>query len=261
MERTTILERTTVREALAALDTIAPPHLALGNDPRGLLVGDPKATLTGIVACLDVTHRAVEAARKYGANLIIAHHPLIYQPARTLRADEPHPGSVVLACARHGIAVACAHTNWDVAQGGINDVLTELIGLTESRVLRLTAPESGDGIGRVGLLREPLTATDFLNKLGNVLGIAPRTLTPTRALAVQCVAVCGGAGAELMGEAIAAGADTLVTGDIRHHEFVVAAEQGFLLVDGGHHATENPGARELGRRLGAALPGVSVTFV
>ena len=126
-------------------------------------------------------------------------------------------------------------------------------------MLRVT--DAPDGIGRVGLLPEPLTATDFLNKLGNVLGIAPRTLTPTRALAVQSVAVCGGAGAELITDALAAGADTLVTGDIRHHEFVAAAEQGFLLVDAGHHATENPGAQELGRRLEQALEGIPVTFV
>ena len=249
----------TIKDALAALDTLAPPHLALGSDPRGLLIGDPKAALTGIVTCLDVTSRAVETAKKVGASLIVAHHPLIYQPAKTLLASEPHPGSVVLACARHGIAVACAHTNWDVAQGGINDVLAELLGLVEIKVLRVT--DAPDGIGRVGLLPEPLTATDFLNKLGNVLGIAPRTLTPTRALAVQSVAVCGGAGAELITDAQAAGADTLVTGDIRHHEFVAAAEQGFLLVDAGHHATENPGAQELGRRLEQALEGVTVTFV
>jgi GTP cyclohydrolase I len=251
----------TIRDAIAVLDTLAPPHLALGDDPRGLLIGDLRAPLTGIVACLDVTHRAVEAARKAGASLIVAHHPLIYQPARTLLAQEAHPGSVVLACARHGLSVACAHTNWDVAEGGINDVLAGLLGLTEVKVLRQTAGESGDGIGRVGLLPEPLSATDFLNKLGNVLGIAPRTLTPTRALAVQTVAVCGGAGAGLVPDALAAGADTLVTGDIRHHEFIAAAEQGFLLVDAGHHATENPGARELGRRLGQLLEGVPVTFV
>ena len=248
-----------IRDAIAALESIAPTHLALASDPTGLLIGDLKAPLTGIVACLDVTQRAVETARKVGASLIVAHHPLIFHPAKTLRADEPHPGSVVLACARHGISVACAHTNWDVASGGVNDTLADLLGLSDVKVLRITSEPYG--IGRVGLLREPLTATDFLNKLGNVLGIAPRTLTPTRALAVQSVAICGGAGAELMADALAAGADTLVTGDIRHHEFIAAAEQGFLLVDAGHHATENPGARELGRRLEQALEGVSVTFV
>ena len=94
-----------------------------------------------------------------------------------------------------------------------------------------------------------------------MLGIAPRTLTATRAYAVQSVAVCGGAGAELLPEALAAGASALVTGDIRHHEFIAAAEQGFLLVDAGHHATENPGAKELGNRLAAALPEISVTFM
>jgi len=242
-----------VRDILVALDTIAPPELALGNDPRGLLIGDPKATVTGIVVCLDVTMAAVERAKRVGAQLIVAHHPLIYYPAKTLLASEPHPGAVALACARHGIAVACAHTNWDVAQGGTNDVLAALLGLESVRPLR--------EIGRIGDLREPLTATDFLNRVGNILQIAPRTLTPIRAYAVQSVAVCGGAGAELLPDAIAAGASTLVTSDIRHHEFIAAAEQGFLLVDAGHYATENPGAKELGRRLGEALPEVVVTFV
>ena len=249
----------TVRDVLVALDTIAPPHLALGSDPRGLLIGDPKASVTGVIACLDVTMAAVEKAKRVGAQLIVAHHPLIFYPAKTLLATEPHPGAVILACARHGIAVACAHTNWDVAPGGINDVLATLLGLENVRVLKHTFEEHG--IGRIGELREPLTATDFLNRVGNELGIAPRTLTPTRAYAVQSVAVCGGAGAELITEALATGASALVTGDIRHHEFIAAAEQGFLLVDAGHHATENPGAKELGRRLAAALPDITVTFV
>ena len=133
----------TVRDALLALDTIAPPHLALGDDPRGLLVGDPNAALRGgITVALDVTAAVVEAARQQNAGLIVAHHPLIYTPLRRLCADDAHPGAVVLACAAAGIAVACAHTNWDVAPGGINDVLANLLTLSDVRPLQITYRES-----------------------------------------------------------------------------------------------------------------------
>lgn len=249
---------TTVREVLRALDTIAPPSLCLGSDPRGLLLGDPAARVTKIVTALDVTAATVAKAERIGAELIVAHHPLIFHPLKAIRADDPHPGAVVLAAARAGIAVACAHTNWDVARGGINDVLATLLGIENLRPLRITLEP--DGIGRIGELREPLSASDFLTRVGNTLGLTARTLTPTRAYAVQSVAVCGGAGAELMADAIAAGADTLVTSDVRHHEFVEAAERGFLLLDAGHAATETPGARELGVRLAALLPSVVVEF-
>src|SRR5687767_12312196 len=98
-------ESLTVADALKALDAIAPPHLALENDPRGLLVGDPSAAVTRIAVCLDVTLPIAQEAQRQGAQLIVAHHPLIYHPLRTVRADEAHPGAVVLFCARAGIAV------------------------------------------------------------------------------------------------------------------------------------------------------------
>lgn len=354
-----------VRDVLAALNTIAPPHLALEGDPTGLLVGDPDASVTGLVAALDVTASVVKAAQEAGAEMIVAHHPLIYHPLKAVRADDPHPGSVVLACARAGIAVACAHTNWDVASGGVNDVLAGLLGIEAPKPLRVTYRESlvkvsvfvpsawrvavmnamaaagagaiGDydrcafwasgtgtfrplpgadpflgavgrpefvaedrlemiapegrwravvaamkavhpyeevayevyplknttaeyGLGRVGNLGESLTPAAFLARTRAVLDFPEvRMVGPTDRL-VRRVAVCGGAGAGLMREALATGADALVTSDIRHHEFVDASERGFLLLDAGHAATETPGARALGDRLRDALPELSVLF-
>ena len=130
-----------IHEIIAALDTIAPPHLKYGNDPTGLLIGDPAAEATGVAVALDVTSAIVTVARAAGANLIIAHHPLIYHPLKTVRADEPHPGGVVLNCIRHDIAVACAHTCWDIAPGGVNDVLANLLGLQNARPLHITYRE------------------------------------------------------------------------------------------------------------------------
>lgn len=355
----------TVRDAVAALDAIAPPSLCLGDDPRGLLVGDPDAALTGIVAALDVTLPVARSAAAAGASLVVAHHPLIYRPARNVRADDPFPGRVVWECARAGLSVACAHTNWDVAPGGVNDVLGALLGLSDLRPLRRTAetalvkvvvfvphahaeavidamaaagagalgdydrcafaaagegtfrPRDGArpfvgtvgvpervaesriemiaprdrwtavidaaraahpyeemafdvvpllngadarGIGRIGTLETAMEPSAFLDRVRAALAFDAVRAAPTSGRAIRRVAVCGGAGAELMADAVAAGADALVTADVRHHEFVDAHARDFLLVDAGHAQTESPGARALGRRLADALPGVPVRF-
>jgi dinuclear metal center YbgI/SA1388 family protein len=356
----------TVSDVCATLDVIAPPHLAFENDPTGLLVGDPDASVERVVVALDVTAPVVEGAKARDATLIIAHHPLIYHPLKAVRADEPHPGAVVLACARAGIAVACAHTCWDVAPGGINDVLAGLLGLQETRPLRITyceplvkitvfvpteyqygvldamaqagagaigdydrcgfwaagtgtfrplpganpflgqvgqmetvveerlemiAPErhwraivaamkaahpyeevaydvyplkntaAEYGIGRVGVLPAPLCADAFLALVKEALVFPEVRMASPRAQTVSTIAVCGGAGADLMSDALATGADALVTADVRHHEFVDAEARGFLLLDAGHAATETPGARELAVRLAAAMPSLAFEFV
>ncbi|MBC8138503.1 MAG: Nif3-like dinuclear metal center hexameric protein [Fibrella sp.] len=131
----------TVSEVMASLDAIAPQHLCMEGDPRGLLIGDPMAEVTRLVVCLDVTRAVVEYARTNGAQMIISHHPLIYNPLKRILTSEPHPGGVVLSCIRASIAVACAHTNWDVAEGGVNDVLAGLLGLQQVRPIQTTYRE------------------------------------------------------------------------------------------------------------------------
>jgi len=358
---------TTVRDVITALDGIAPPHLCLGDDPRGLLVGDMGAPVTRVALALDVTLPVARAAAVSGAEMAVAHHPLIYHPLRAVRTDDPHPGAVVHECIRSGIAVACAHTNWDVAAGGVNDVLAGLLGLEGTRPLQITRrdplvkvavfvpveardkvldamaaagagaigdydrcafwspgtgtfrplpgadPYAGEvgkiatadeerlemvvpeekwraveramkeahpyeevaydayslkntaaeyGIGRVGRLPEPVPAAEFLSRVRSALSFPEVRMAGPAGRPVQTVAVCGGAGAFLMKDAISAGADALVTSDVRHHEYVDAEANGFLLLDAGHAATEAPGARELARRLRAALEvrGVAVSY-
>lgn len=132
---------TTVSDVMAALDRIAPQHLCMDGDPRGLLIGDPDAMVSRLVVCLDVTPAVVERALIVGAQMIVSHHPLIYNPLKRILASEPHPGGVVLSCVRADIAVACAHTNWDIAEGGVNDVLAGLLGLQNVRPVQITYRE------------------------------------------------------------------------------------------------------------------------
>lgn len=357
----------TVADVLRALDTLAPPHLALDDDPHGLLVGDPAAPVTRVAVALDVTRAVAEAAQALGAEMIVAHHPLVYHPLRAIRQDDSI-GAVVLACARARMAVACAHTSWDVAPGGINDVLARLLGLSETRPLRITYREPlakivvfvpsgarsrvleamaaagagaiGDydrcafwtpgtgtfrplpgaqpylgtvgqaeetsedrlemiapepqvnavvaamkavhpyeevaydilpltntaaefGIGRVGTLPEPLSRDALVGRIAALLDFPPVRAVGSEQRVVRTVAVCGGAGAFLLGDALAGGADALVTADVRHHEFVEAEARGLLLIDAGHAATETPGTQELARQLARRLASqnVALTFL
>ena len=248
-----------VRDALDALDRLAPPHFAFDGDPHGLLAGDPDAPLTGVAVALDVTLAVVEAAVRDGASLIIAHHPLIYHPLRTIRADAPYPGAVVLAAVRAGVAVACAHTAWDVAPGGINDTLAALLGLTDTCPLQLTSREFG--IGRVGTLPAPLTSAQLLERVQAALRFSAVRLVGGNDTPIQTVAVCGGAGASFVPDALAARAQAFVTSDVRHHEFIDAQARGLILLDAGHAATETPGTVILADRLREALPKVNVGFI
>ena len=246
----------TVSEVCAALDRIAPPHLALPGDPNGLLIGDPSARVEQVIVSLDITTEIVSQAES--GTMLVAHHPLLYHPLKTLRETDPFPAPVILACLRKNLAVACAHTSWDVAPGGVNDALAGLLGLAEVKPLRLTYDSFG--LGRVGALAEPTTVGGLLEKLRLALSFDPlRTFAPLDA-PVKTVAVGGGACAELVPDAILAGADALVTSDARHHEFMDAVHRGVPLIDAGHHATETPGARELARRLAESLPTLDVRF-
>lgn len=349
---------TSVADVLAALERLAPARFAYPDDRIGLQVGDPGAPVQKIVTSLDRSLGAVRFCRDRRAQMLIAHHPLIWEPLRSVREDD-HVGLTVSELISAGIAFAAAHTNWDAAPGGVNDVLCEMLGIqnavpfgTASRVERLHlvtyVPEknlqslidalSRAGAGMIGLYRRcayysqgtgtylPLEgAAPTVGAVGRIeetpevrlemilpesnaddvstalrdahpydepafhfhklwsagempigrLGSLdqPRTLgwlaenvdllLSTKCAAwgspnadVEHVAVVGGAGGDLWRAAKNAGARVLVTGEVAHHQAVEATEVGFCLIQAGHYATENPGARRLGERLSALLPGV-----
>jgi dinuclear metal center YbgI/SA1388 family protein len=243
---------TTVHEVCAALDSIAPPEGVLPGDPNGLLLGNGDAPISTLLVALDCTAEVAMAAAREKEAMVVAHHPLLYHPLRTLRVSDPFPAPVIAFCLEHNIPFACAHSSWDIAPGGVNDVLAGLLKLTNVR------PLAPNGLGRIGTLPAPTTVGNLLTLLKAALFFdALRTFAePDQPITV--VAVGGGACAGLVPDAIAAGAQALVTSDVRHHEFIDAQHRGFALIDAGHRETEQPGVVELAARLAQALPGVRV---
>jgi len=229
----------TVGDVYAALDTLAPFDTAEEWDHVGLQVGDLAAAVTRTLVCLDVTKDAVARARAIGAELIVCHHPPLFEPLHTLLT-----GTVPYQLAAGGIAVIAAHTNLDRAAGGVNDCLCDALGLSD------VAPVA-DGLGRVGILPAPLSPEAFAKRVGSALHTAVR-LHPGAGEVRRVAAVCGSGGDLLAAVRAEASPDAFVTGEIKHHEWLCAEDT--TVIEAGHFATEQVVVRPLTAWLSARLP-------
>lgn len=242
-----------VQQVLEILEQIAPPELACSWDNVGLLV-DAGRPVTSIMTALDITADVVRDAAESGCELIVSHHPVIFDPLRRVTAED-----VPAMLLQNGISAICMHTNLDAAAGGVNEVLAGIFGMQDPE------PFAG-GCGRVGSI-EPITVPQLARKAQQEL--AARCNAPDAGPAVQVkfadtgkpvrrLAVISGAGGSLFEEALAVGADCLLTGEANHHHACDAKRLGLSLIAAGHYATEFPVTAAVAEKLRAALPGVEV---
>ncbi|SMC94211.1 Nif3-like dinuclear metal center hexameric protein [Sporomusa malonica] len=331
-------------DIIKKLEQLAPKHLAEDWDNVGLLLGSPNQVIHKIMVTLDVDQEVVSESIAAGADLIIAHHPMIFKGITNIRTDSPY-GSMISSLIKADIAVYAAHTNLDSAPGGVNDVLAQKFNLKDVKPLTTvyqeqlhklivfvpgthveqvrsamteagaghignyshctfltqgtgtflplpnTKPFIGEqgkmeyvdecrletvlparlrssiisamlaahpyeevaydeylllnegsayGLGRVGHLSSPLCLDDFISQVKIALNINSLKVAATVNTLIRRAAVCGGSGAGLIKNAIQAGADVLVTGDVKYHEAQQAVAEGLAIVDAGHFATEQP---------------------
>ena len=255
----------TTYHILEFLEEWAPQSTKLEYDNVGLLVGDYDQEVAKILVCLDVTREVVDEAVAAKANLILAHHPLIFQRLSRVTSSDP-TGSLIYHLIRNDISLIAAHTNLDAAHGGVSFVLAEKLGLAGVQFLKEDTgdsdsrsplgPKKISGFGAIGTLREPLSVPDFLALLHNNLGSDGIRYTgnPDR---IMKVAVCGGAGAFLADEAKKQKADAFVTADLKYHDFFPDSPD-CLFVDAGHYETEAPVIEALCNRLRGRFPDMEV---
>ena len=242
---------TTVREIESFLYGWAPRELAESWDNVGLLVGDPEAAVERVLVALDITPQVAEEALERGCQLIVAHHPVMncaWHPVQTVRADN-RQGRTLTALLRGGVAAICMHTNLDAAEGGVNDILAEKLGLTQPEML------TEEKIGRIGTLKCEIPLVEFTHSVIELLGCnGLRYVDAGRP--VHRVAVGGGACGCYIPQAVAAGCDTFVTSDLKYNDFLDT--EGLNLIDAGHFPTENVVCPALRDRLAEAFPAVDV---
>lgn len=233
----------TVQQVLEEMRRIAPPELAESWDNVGLLV-DAGRPVDAILTTLDITAPVVEEAVKHHCNLIVSHHPVIFDPIKRVTAQDLP--ALLLA---GGVSAICMHTNLDAAPGGVNDTLAELLGMRD------TIPFA-DGCGRIGAV-DATTAKALAELCQDTLGPGVRYVEADHP--VLRLAEVSGAGGSYWKEALELGADCLVTGEANHHVACDAKQRGMGLVAAGHWATERPIAAVLAKRLSEAFPDIPVT--
>lgn len=220
----------TVHDIERALFDLAPLSLAMKDDKVGLQAGERHKPVRRVLVSLDVTQKVIhEAVFSVRAGLIVSHHGIGgFRPT-----DDTDAGAVLLTLCQIGVASIAMHTNLDAAQGGVNDVLAKLTGLTDVRIF-----DEKDGIGRIGKLPKPMAARDFAARCKEAVKTGV-VRYHDEGRPVQTVALCSGSGGSLLEDAIRSGCDTFLTGEVRHNHFLTARNQGVNLIECGHFATEN----------------------
>lgn len=236
----------------------APFELQMGFDNSGFLVGRGERLVNRVLVALDITEPVIEEAIRYGAQLIIAHHPVIWGGAKTV-TDETVMGRKLLLMAEHGIAAICAHTNLDAVEDGVNDALAVKLGLSDIGQLHQDGVDRQGrpyGIGRVGTVPTQ-SLYDFALSVKQILGSNGIRLVDG-GKPVHTVAVGGGSCGNMLQDAIAQGCDTFVTSDVKYDGFLDAKALGINLIDAGHYPTENVICPVLKEWVEDAFPEVDV---
>ena len=224
----------TVKEIAAKMEQWCPAGLACPWDNCGLQTGHRQQEVSRILVALDVTMDVVAEAMDLQADMIVTHHPLIFTPLRHV-CVESYPQTVVAALLKAGIAYFAAHTNLDMAAGGVNDTLADVLGL--EKVKPFAAEGDMDGLGRIGMLPIQMSFAQLETVVKEKLGLTYLKVVPTEK-EIQSVAVCGGSGMDLLWAAKEAGADCLISSEGKHHQGIMAQQLGMGLIDAGHFDTE-----------------------
>lgn len=241
----------TVADIFNFINTIAPFETQESWDNSGFLVGNKDADVKKIAVCLDVTNATLDAAFEFGADLVVSHHPVIWDPLKSV-----HSGSPVFRAIENGKSIICAHTNWDFADAGVNDVLATLLGFRDIHRLR----DEGDlSMPRVGELKSPVPANEFAEIVAETLDTVVRVSMPDKM--IKTVAVCGGAGASFMGDIAADGIDAYVTGDAKHNDFLDSVDLGISLLAAGHYETETVSMPVLMNLLKKEFPDMEYKYI
>ena len=249
---------TTVGDILAFVETLAPRSMKMDWDNVGLLCGSRNLPVNKILVALDPFEGVCQEAAESGAQLIVTHHPLIFQAPKAI-TDETSIGRSIMKLCAAGISAINAHTNLDCAPGGVNDALAQRLGLENISVI---SPNGTDENGNLwGLLRcgdvNEQSLADFLSSVKKTLQ-APGLRYVDGGKPVRKVAVGGGSCGGAMLDAINAGCDTFVTADVKYNQFWDAQDLGLNLIDAGHFATENPIVSVLAEKIAAAFPKIEV---
>jgi dinuclear metal center YbgI/SA1388 family protein len=250
--------RATVADIIELMGGIAPTRLAEAWDNVGLQVGQTDWPVKTIWIALDPSPDVVLAACQKDIDLLITHHPLIFNPLRSVDFGSA-PGNSIRMAAQKQLAIFAAHTNLDSAAGGLNDALALKIGLSNLNILDniedsgditpVQPPDENWGLGRIGDLAKSQDLRSFALDIKKKLGLTSVKVAGDFSLTIARAAVCTGSGSSLMKAFLAADAQAFISGDLRYHDAKDAQTAGKGLIDIGHFASEHLTVDVVSRKL------------
>ena len=240
---------------LSALERFAPLPLQESWDNAGLQVGLTETEVSGALLCLDVNEKIVDEAIRKGCNLIVSHHPLLFRGLKTI-SDLTDVQRSVMKAIQQGIAVISMHTNMDNAKGGVNFRIAQKLGLAEVSFFAsklVDGQEAGSGV--IGSFAEAIAADDFVLAVKKAFGVECAMCNELLRRPIKKVAICGGAGDFLLDEALKAGADAFITGEMHYHQYF-GYEQRIQICVIGHYQSEQYTAEVFEEIINKACPDV-----
>lgn len=230
-----------LKELTDYLENHAPLSYQEDYDNSGLIVGNSDSEINGAIVSLDVTENVIDEAIETGANLIVAHHPIVFKGLKTFTGDD-YVQRVVIKAIKNNIAIYAIHTNLDsVLSEGVNTKIAEKIGLINTKALvpypSMLENDRPRGTGLIGELAEEVEWSVFMQRLKQNMAINVIRYTKPVNSKVRKIAICGGSGSFLLQQAIKAGADIFITADFKYHEFFDANEK-IMIADIGHYESE-----------------------
>jgi GTP cyclohydrolase I len=253
------------------MEDLAPLNLAEDWDNVGLLLGNSQSDIRKILVCLDATSEVVDEAIKWGADLIVSHHPLIFEGLKRINSDDTK-GRLIYKLIKNNIGVYSAHTNLDFAKEGLNQYLAELLGLKAIKNLRKYKADklyknvypmeiAGEeyGLGKIGTLEIPQNLDTFISTIKEKLKTKYiRLIGHTKNDIINVAVFCGSFDNDWTG-VLKEGADVLVTGDIKYHTAMDAIEKDVCVIDAGHFNTESIIVPQLAKLLSEKFSDIEVT--
>ncbi len=247
-----------VKDIATVIEEFAPKNLQESYDNTGLQVGNPDMSVSAILLCLDVTEDVLEEAKRRQCNLIISHHPLLFSGLKQITGETPTE-RIVIEALKCNIAIYASHTNLDSASEGVSYEIAHLLGMKNLKVLAPHHDDSSTGLGIIGDIN-PTPKIEFLRKAKETLKVGQlRYSAQSPHIVIRKVALCGGAGASLIKNAIEVGADALLTGDLKYHDYTSFGYK-ILLADIGHYESELCARKLLSRIIRGSFPNCVVYF-
>ncbi len=224
-------------EVIERLELLSPVSFAEKWDNVGLLVGRMDQEIASVYLAVDVTDKVLEEAVLNGADMIISHHPLIFDGLKRI-TEEDFIGRRVRKLIEENICYYAMHTNFDIL--GMADAAAEEIKLVNSQVLHTTYEDdiSKEGFGRFGKLHRPMTLLECAEFVKRRFLLENVTVYGDLRKSVEIAAICPGAGKDFIEDAVAVGADVYITGDISHHAGIDAVARDLMIIDAGHYGIE-----------------------